>query len=754
MPGSPQLRPLLILGALIVALASGGCGNDAGTVELVTNPTDTAVGEVTFTDVVTGDTVVADTAPADTAVALDTIAGDTAPADTEPPLDTAVAPDTAVVEDVGPDTTAPADTVVADTTEPTDTAQADTTEPPGPLGFVCDGQGGQGCACGGMEDCGLGLACAETALGQLCAEPCLATCAGDRRCAAAAAGFNICLPTWSTLCAPCGTHQDCLELGALCVDFGFGGSYCAPPCADGESCPDGFDCLALGGGGSPLCVPSDGQCGCTEIAVTLGMSTVCHAENGTACAGERECTAEGLTDCTASTPKTEVCNGEDDDCDGVTDEGFDLGAACAAPSGGCADGVWACTADGGRSCLGASGLVPDVCDGVDNDCDGTTDNGCDADGDDWCAGAGGVGVTSPACPNGFGDCNDSDPSRHPQAAEACNGVDDDCDGTTDGQTQSCQGGCGSGTQTCTAGGWSACSAPGQLCSPSDPCCQASGCAYEAATLKCSATATATERRCSGTCGGTVQKRSEFKYCTGSAAGCGTSNLKWDAWANETACGASNLCTQSGTSASCQSCPMGCSSGACVTQPTYKICIDPGYGPGDSPVSGGVAGNDVTWSVAQHLKTWLEADTAKPQGGGTWSVVLTRSATSNPSSTARRDTCNAAGATRVISIGVNGFNGSAHGSETYRKTTSDATWTGYATKVQAQLIAHGGLTDRGVKTSTFTILNTNAPSVWAFLGFLDNSGDRAQLANDAWRNEVAKGFLFAIQQSLGYSAYTP
>jgi hypothetical protein len=82
----------------------------------------------------------------------------------------------------------------------------------------------------------------------------------------------------------------------------------------------------------------------------------------------------------------------------------------------------------------------EVCDDADNDCDGTTDvdavdavtTFADVDGDTYgdpdttsvsCPGPGRVGVA--------GDCEDDDPAVHPDAAETCDEVDQDCDGAVD-----------------------------------------------------------------------------------------------------------------------------------------------------------------------------------------------------------------------------------------------------------------------------------------------------------------------------------
>src|SRR5688572_19316853 len=136
----------------------------------------------------------------------------------------------------------------------------------------------------------------------------------------------------------------------------------------------------------------------------------------------------------------EVCNGVDDDCDGAVDEGSigqtwyrDLDndgygtasftvVACNAPAS-----YVATPGDCNDNSPSIHPAAPEVCDGLDNDCDGAVDEGGagqttwyqDADGD----GSGNPSVVLLACsqPPGFvnndGDCDDTDASVHPAAPE-------------------------------------------------------------------------------------------------------------------------------------------------------------------------------------------------------------------------------------------------------------------------------------------------------------------------------------------------
>jgi hypothetical protein len=176
----------------------------------------------------------------------------------------------------------------------------------------------------------------------------------------------------------------------------------------------------------------------------------------------------------ACVPGPELCNGIDDDCDGDTDEatnGGRLTRPChpqpeTVGLGRCREGIQACQDARWLACQDPVLPEPERCDGRDQDCDGAID---EAEGGGPLAvacytgpeGTDGVGV----CHGGLAACIDARPvgceGEVKPAPEVCSGIDEDCDGALDESDDPAP--CSVGVGACARDGYLVCVGLEQAC---------------------------------------------------------------------------------------------------------------------------------------------------------------------------------------------------------------------------------------------------------------------------------------------------
>ncbi len=131
-------------------------------------------------------------------------------------------------------------------------------------------------------------------------------------------------------------------------------------------------------------------------------------------------------------PGSEVCNGLDDDCNGEIDESDpEEGGDCqTGESGVCGTGILECQGEAGLVCVATEVAAAETCNGLDDDCNGMVDDGNPGGGAACQTGMSGIcAAGTQACTGGSVACV---PDQMAAAAEICgNGLDDDCNGTAD-----------------------------------------------------------------------------------------------------------------------------------------------------------------------------------------------------------------------------------------------------------------------------------------------------------------------------------
>ncbi len=233
---------------------------------------------------------------------------------------------------------------------------------------------------------------------------------------------------------PCDTQQEGVCAAGVVV------------CSEGE-----LVCQRVGDPIAEVCNGRDDNCDGAEDEGNPGGGAACNTgAEGICSTGTLTC-QEGSVQCLQDrVAREELCNLQDDDCNGRIDDGNPEGGGMCrtGQEGECRNGTEYCRS-GEVVCERNLDPRTEICDGLDNDCDGRPDNG-DPGGGGVCD-TGQNGVCAPGvrhCSNGGLVCE----RNQGPVGERCNGQDLDCDGTVDNGCPSSLGTGGDRNLTANGGG--------------------------------------------------------------------------------------------------------------------------------------------------------------------------------------------------------------------------------------------------------------------------------------------------------------